>query len=110
MALSWLLAAAMVAATPTDRQVRELFAAARAGDVETVRALVESGVPAGAEHTWGMTALSVAAEHGRAKGIESGLEMTLHSVGLLSGFARDVGVACETASLRPWIRYGGVPF
>ena len=65
MALSWLLAAAMVAATPTDRQVRELFAAARAGDVETVRALVESGVPAGAEHTWGMTALSVAAEHGR---------------------------------------------
>ena len=64
MAISWLLAI-VVAAAPTDQQVRELFAAARTGDLQTVRHLVEGGVPASAEHTWGMTALTVAAEHGR---------------------------------------------
>ncbi len=63
MALGWLLAVAVIAA-PTDQQVRELFQAARAGDLEAVRALVDGGVPAETEHTWGMTALTVAAEHG----------------------------------------------
>ena len=44
MAISWLLAI-VVAAAPTDQQVRELFAAARTGDLQTVRHLVEGWSP-----------------------------------------------------------------
>merc|ERR1719253_756632 len=56
-----------VASLARDRQLRELLHVSREGHIQTVRALLETGlVDASAGSGWGGTALHAASRHGRA--------------------------------------------
>ena len=72
IALRPLLLATLVALLPAcrtpveDVSTEQMFAAARAGDVDEVRRLVGAGVPVGSEDRYGSTALLMAAGAGHA--------------------------------------------
>ena len=55
---------------PEADRVGELFAAARAGELEQVRELIESGLPVDAEDRYGATALLMAAGNGHVEVVE----------------------------------------
>ncbi len=98
----WLAAAACLA-----DETRELHLAARNGDLETVKRLVESGLPADSPGRFGITALNLAAQGGNTevvaylleKGADPDARESFFGVGVLGGALRKGAPDYEVAIL-----------